>query len=183
MLARNRRLIQRKPQGVSDRADRLGREDRDGTAIRHGAIRPSDGQRGRRGFVVAERTEQFGIIDPKHLSGGCLDIDGEFVRRWIKRGNARPERFGLRKVGRQHRAFGIAEERTVQQHVAAAARGQIREGFWSGRVVDGVEPIAQNSGETDKRFRQRFAAHALDGIAPQAFDMSDHGHRQAIFLI
>jgi hypothetical protein len=56
------------------------------------------------------------------------------------------------------------------------ASGEKRKSFWTGRTFESKKPVAVNSRVASEDLVQLFAAHALDRIAPKAFDFSDDTH-------
>jgi len=48
--------------------------------------------------------------------------------------------------------------------------------------MKGIDAVAVHSGKANECVLQLFAAHAFDGIAPQAFDMTDGAHLVAALI-
>ena len=68
----------------------------------------------------------------------------------------------------------------MEQHVRLLARRQIGKSGWGGGALKGVEAIAVDAREADESALHPLAAHALDGIAPNALDMSDDAHARSL---
>src|SRR5437868_10527548 len=79
-------------------------------------------------------------------------------------------------IGRPCSLLRVTKSRTVQQHLIAFPPRQVREANRGGRTPECEKSVTVDAGEPCGYFRQRFAAHALDGIAPEAVDLAYHGH-------
>src|SRR5439155_3903269 len=80
------------------------------------------------------------------------------------------------QVDRTRSFVGVTEARTILQKSPLLARCKIWESFGTRGTSKSEEAITIDSGETCKSFIQLFAAHAFNGIPPEALHFSDDTH-------
>src|SRR5215213_3785825 len=64
----------------------------------------------------------------------------------------------------------------MEQHPLLLTSSQIGEALRGGRIVERVEPVTEHTRIAEIGFLQFLASHALDGIAPQAFNLAYYAH-------
>src|SRR5262249_15446407 len=121
----------------------------------------------------AQFAKQFRIVDRQHLPAWSLDFDGEVRKVGGKRTEKWRQCLCLGQVYGLRRLLGIAEAGPIEQHRAGVAAGEKRKGGRRSRALEGIEAIAIDPREPDEYLGEFFAPHALDGVAPDALDLSD----------
>ena len=121
--------------------------------------------------------QQCRIVDRQNLAVGKFDIDHEGIDTGIEGREAGRFSQRLGKVGGLGRSHGIPEAGTKEQHATLFPRRQ--PGKSGARLItaENSDPVTVDAGKPQPGPFQFFARHALDRIAPQAFDTTDHAHR------